>query len=42
MDLHQKKLREIKQKNKKLEIKKVEEILHRKNLEKQRNFEFMR
>lgn len=42
MDLHQKKLNDIKVKNCKAEVKKVEEILTRKNHEKQRNMEFVK
>eukprot|EP00347_Sterkiella_histriomuscorum_P003377 403364530 len=42
LDLHMKKLQNIKTKNKKIEIKKVEEVMVRKNEEKQRNFEFIK
>lgn len=42
MDLHQKKLNDIKVKNRKAEVKKVEEILTRKHHEKQRNMEFVK
>jgi len=42
MDLHQKKLQEIKGKNAKLEAKRIEEIIQRKHEEKVRNFEFMK